>query len=177
MVDRGFMASEVEAHPKLKDLKPLAGSTGEKFTQNCVRTKADTVVCFRAMNFRHSCNPNAEQIHSSNLRVTVTFAERDIKAGEEIFVAFYNFRWIYRNQSPEEIRYIMLDRFGVVCPIDCACRDPVKIGQVQKAKMMKRTFVQMARQGKFREAFQGAKCLVKYLEDNNMGQLQICQTQ
>jgi SET domain-containing protein len=128
------------------------------------------------VNIRHSCNANATHFYSSNLQVDISFAERDIKAGEEIFIAYHNFKSISKDNNPEFIRCILLSKYGVVCPLDCACRDPVQIGQVQEAKSKKRAATQFARQGKFREAFQAAKELLRFLKSINLGIFQLGQT-
>jgi hypothetical protein len=169
MVDRCCSVSEAKVHPKLKDLKPLDGTFMDKFKVNCIVARPVPVICFRMISFRHSCNANAANFYISNLRVGVVFAERDIKAGEEIFVAYHNFKSISIDFTPEVIRYILLAQYRLVCPVDCACRDPVQIGQAQEAKEMKRVAFQLARQGKFKEAFEAAKDMIKFIENINLG--------
>ncbi len=173
MVERGYSALEVKAHPKMKDLKPLAGTFEERFVENCTLTMGSEFVCFQANNFRHSCSPNSEKVESDNLKVITVVAERDIKAGEEIFVAYKNFRYILKYDKPEDLRHMLHYKDGVVCRPNCACRDPVKIEEVEKAKCKLRSHQDLVRQEKFEQAFKSAKDLIKYAEEIKLGFFEI----
>jgi len=174
MVDRGYSVSEVKDHPAMKDPSPDAAALNDKCVGRYIRTvlfQTYVMSNIRAVHIRHSCAPNSVLIFSGNLKVTTAVADRDIKAGEEICVAFHA-SWL---RTPEEIGQILLFRFGIVCPISCPCRDPEAIAKVQEAKSGIGAAVKFSGEGKFREAFEAAKELIKQFENNNTGWLQIWQ--
>ena len=59
--------------------------------------------------------------HTQNVKVV--FAIRDIKKGEEITISYSYFNNFKKYRTPEEHWKKLKLSYGIVCPIDCICRD------------------------------------------------------
>jgi hypothetical protein len=113
------------------------------------------VFCNDALRVGHSCSPNASFIFDKTSRVVVVFADRDIKAGEEITMD-------YVSQYPpvNDVPKVLKEDYGIECPEGCVCRDPVRLQRIHEADEMDKAVLRLVKEGKFLDAYEMAKKLL-----------------
>jgi len=110
----------------------------QKFARNAFlgeNNNSQVFVALRIARVNHACQPNAAPIYDETARVAIFFAQRDIQPGEEITICYYTpFFWLVPIESStgetleEEMKIakdIMAEDYGITCPTDCSCYDPV----------------------------------------------------
>ncbi len=121
----------------MMDLEPKNGSLDDKFRLNAFngsssREDGKHYVGVRLSRLNHSCHPNADHVYDDVACVAILFAQRDIQPGEEICIDYTYFRALEPSRptakldSKEEFKLIqsnLLDKFGIICPDDCFCKN------------------------------------------------------
>eukprot|EP00842_Homolaphlyctis_polyrhiza_P005692 jgi/Hompol1/6123/HPOL_000716-RA len=139
IVDRAHKS--IASHPALLDLAPVGGSAAEKWRVNhvdgdsiCVRLSRAVIDTLAKAN--HACNPNASHATDDDRKVEILFAERDIRAGEEITISYTLWNEIYCTDSAEEARKNLREKWGFECPQTCFCRKPENIKTVMNGRAL-----------------------------------------
>jgi len=76
----------------------------------------------------HDCDPNAGHYEDETFDVKILFAERDIEPGEEITIS-YTF---LQRREPSMRRELLENTWGIVCDVDCFCRNPEILAMVEE---------------------------------------------
>jgi hypothetical protein len=113
------------------------------------------VFCVHALKVGHSCSPNASFVYDKVTKVVIVFANRDIKAGEEVTMAYVPFF-----PPVDDVPKILQLDFGITCPEGCVCRDPVRMQRIQEADEMDKAVLRLVKEGKFLEAYETTKKLL-----------------
>jgi hypothetical protein len=142
MVDPILTRSDAEKHPGFEKLEPSNESNSQKFDLNCI-AGSKTSLCLRIARVNHSCSPNAAYILDKKLKVGILFAERDIKAGEEITISYVSFKNFSQKLSAKKIRMKLKKKWNIDCPADCDCRNAAKWDQFVKARDMDQRYVKV----------------------------------
>ncbi len=116
----------------------------------------------------HSCQPNAASVYDETARVAILFSQKDIQPGEEISISYYYpfyskfppaicYRlpnWSLEEELAEH-KFITLSFFGITCPADCSCNDPVIRDLVHEGRQIfHRTILNLFTQNKVEEALE-----------------------
>ena len=159
----------------IKDLRPDNGSLTEKFLFNAfngANTGGNTVghqikVALRIARVRHSCQPNASTIYDETAHVAILYALTDIQPGEDVtfcyLFAFFNLlsdgllpgtnpEWSIRQQFDFCNANLPYSTPGIICPAECPCHDTAFLALVPKGRKMHESLVNLALQGKIKEA-------------------------
>ncbi len=84
----------------------------------------------RIARLNHSCRPNAATIYDEEACVEIVFAQHDILPGEEICITYCTLSKIEGPTADvsleRHLSYVekRLTSRGVICPLDCHCKDP-----------------------------------------------------
>jgi len=155
MMDTGF-----------EDLEPEGGSLLQKFSGNYLlgaNREGLFNVALRIARVNHACQPNAAVIYDETARVAVLFAQKDIHPGQEICMCYYTPFFsllpipssnMYPGMNPEwnieeELNFIKdeaLSTYGITCPADCSCNDPIIWNLVQEGRQLHKTIKTLANQ-------------------------------
>ncbi len=144
LVDRMLTRAEAEKDPRISDLEPSGGTTSKKFDLNCIGRKQNPSVCLKIARVNHSCMPNAAYILDEKLKVGILFAEKDIKAGEEITISYISFKNLSLKLSAEKFRQELKKKWAIDCPADCDCRDTKKWQHFVKARSIDKRYVKVS---------------------------------
>lgn len=134
-------------HPAIADLMPASGTLKQKFELNSLSCGPDvdqSVVCLRLSRANHSCRANAGHIYDSKHGVKVLFAERGIKAGEEICIAYVAFNDFSLSKERAQADALFLRKWGIICPEDCACKELVLLELVEEGRRLDRDIMARA---------------------------------
>lgn len=121
------------------DLAPEGAPLEVKFQVNSLagdasRDGGKNYVGVRISRVNHDCRPNAGYIYDEKARVEIIFAQRDIHQGEEVCICYCSFASLNQERptaylSPEDefqfIRRTLSTTWGITCPEDCYCKDPL----------------------------------------------------
>jgi hypothetical protein len=155
---------------KAKIVKKTDLSLEESFRQSCSMNQISSFIsCSRACQFGHSCLPNASHVFNEELNLITVFAEREIKAGEEITLDFHPFSSPFQSYSLHDMKRILKNKFQIVCLPDCACHDEEKFEQIQTARRLNSLCAEFVKQGNFVQAFQTSKKLLGFYDVMNAG--------
>jgi hypothetical protein len=135
----------------------------ENFRKSCSMNRSSSLIeCSRANLFDHSCSPNASHMFDEKFGVVTVFAECDIKAGEEITLAYHPFTSPFQSFDSEDVSKISTE-FRIVCLPDCACHAE-KFAQAESARKLNNLCADFVRSGDFLNAFQTSKDLLKFYD-------------
>ena len=94
------------------------------------------VIGLRLSRVNHSCEPNAQKIADDDLGVNVVSLLRDVRAGEEVTIAYLPCDDPSGDREPEEAREILRDHWGIECDALCRCRDEALAARVAEARAL-----------------------------------------
>lgn len=136
-------------HPAIKDLMPINGKYKEKFDLNCVGCGDDrsAALCLRISRANHDCKANADHWYDETFKVVVLFAQRDIAEGEEITINYQLFNDISRNVSAQESRFVLQNKWGIICPMNCFCHDKEMEKLITRSRELDQKVISLASQG------------------------------
>lgn len=125
------------------DLLPAGGSREDKIVLNGFYTdmggnKIKTLY-LRGSRINHSCYPSAFSSPDHDLQCTIMVAARDIRAGEEITVAYMMFTDPLNLRifpQFEEIRSYLAEQHGIHCPAGCLCRSKEKYNECARVRAL-----------------------------------------
>ncbi|OXA63451.1 SET domain-containing protein 5 [Folsomia candida] len=111
----------------INDMEPAGGTFLDKVNVNGFRAENPShVICARLARVNHNCAANAFHLMGAESRVKILFSLKDIEKGEEICIAY---SWLDDERFSKDpvptdgIRRALEKDYGIVCPLDCICRD------------------------------------------------------
>jgi len=161
----------------IKDLHPKGEeySVEDKFQQNSFSgdPKLDggkSFVGLRSSRVNHSCRPNASMSYDRNARVLIISSIQEIQPGEEILISYYVHLMLHEkalqnrdtfmdlwNQKEgldpfEHEKEHLKNKWGIICPEDCACKDPEVRLLAMKGKPLFRKMLSSMEKGRTMDA-------------------------
>ena len=120
-------------------------------------------VALRIARVNHACQPNAASIYDDTACVAILFAQKDIQPGDEITYCYYhpffslyqgvdfpdmNPDWNIQEKLNATKEVSPFGIFGLTCPTDCSCHDPVILALFEEGRKMFTKFIDLAREKK-----------------------------
>ena len=127
--------------PPVRDLEPLHGTVLEKERLNAFRFHEESFLFVRAARMNHSCNSNACQVFEDGLMIVTSL--RDVQPGEEICINYTNLNGKSSHCSPKEARELLQQKWGIICPHDCICRNPQYGEDLECCRRLQREVAQL----------------------------------
>ena len=148
----------------IMDLVPEGGSLEDKFNKNALASSNEHqaatgkrgYVALRISRVNHNCDANAGRNYDDGASVEILYAQRDIQPGEEVCISYCSFNNIsierrcpivYKSSknanelTPEEefhcVKVSLESNWGITCPVDCFCNDPVIKSLVVRARQLR----------------------------------------
>lgn len=149
LVEKGLRQPFDEVHKQsVAALEPKGGGLRQKLELNELGCGEEElpVLCIRLSRANHSCRDNASHWYDSKFQVKVLTAVREIQPGEEISISYTHFDNFSNFLTPEKSRSILQQKWGIVCPSDCLCRNEVFLKKLGEATELDRSIFQLISQ-------------------------------
>ena len=151
MVDRLFSKEEFfDPSFRLKNKAMLlaGGQTmEEKYKINSIGSVDDRGafggVCISISRVNHDCNPSAAVYYDTETRAMALLATRQIDVGEEITISYTEFlnpRCSGFKSEFENHAAVLSQQYGIRCPENCACKNPMHLEKVRRSNEMEMEF-------------------------------------
>ena len=117
-------------------LTPAGGGLDEIFANNEYGGREGPVIGLRLSRVNHSCAPNAQKVADDDAGVNVVSLLRDVRAGEEVTIAYLPCDDPSGDREPAASREILREHWGIECAADCRCRDEGLAARVAEARAL-----------------------------------------
>ena len=131
-------------------------------------------VALRICRLNHDCHANAGHNYDDGAHVEILFAQRDIQPGEEICISYFSFSNLNAERAAagmggaqaeyQLIQKVLLDKWTIICPSDCICKDPNIHKLIAKGRQLNLKKEILADSCKPQEALECARELLKVQE-------------
>ena len=112
------------------------GDLDAVFLRNEYGGRDGPVIGLRLSRVNHDCDPNAMKVADDDRGVNVVVALRDIRAGEEVTIAYLPCDDPSTDREPDEARAILRQHWLIECPSACRCRDEALAARVARARAL-----------------------------------------
>jgi hypothetical protein len=162
--------------PVVAQLMPIDGTLVEKERLNSLSHEGVSRIAARVSRANHSCNSNAFHWSDETFKVIVLVARKDIQPGEEITISYTNFDDISQTLSSNFARGILENKWGIICPSDCYCRQDSVNSLVAKMKALDRSVYDKLSSGNANDALTDVKKLLSLYGTTNLVDMNLQRT-